>query len=296
MILVTGATGNVGRELLPLLVSRGEDVRVVTRDRARITQAGVEVIEADLKSESLAASRSLEGVDKVFLNPAAINDPSGFIAAAAEQGVQRIVLLSANVIDDDLEWTAQTGFIARRHKMLEGLIEESGLEWTHIRSNMLMSNAYFEILPFLKTGDTVSQAYGEAQSAPVDERDVAAAVATVLLDDSHVGRVYALTGPASITERDKVRLIGEAIGRPTQFVELTHEQAAERMRATFPMEHSNGKGDDHIETVLRYLQAAVGKPADLSPDVQTLLGREPHNYAEWAYARRAILSEVENPA
>ena len=287
MILVTGATGNVGSELVPILLEAGEGVRAITRDamKARFSEQ-VEVVSLDLKNSDESVDHIFDGVGAVFLNPASIKDPSSFIESARQAGVRRIVLLSAMVIDDNLPWEEQTGFIARRHKHLEGLIEASGLEWTHVRSNMLMSNAFFEIGPHLRKGNVVTQPYGDAHSAPVDERDVAAVAAKALLEDGHHGMCYELTGPSSVTERDKVRLIAEATGRPISFKEITHQEAAVLMLASFPVQHSNGLAEEHIETVLNYAAAAVDVPAAISPTVENLLERPPYSYNEWAHSRR----------
>jgi uncharacterized protein YbjT (DUF2867 family) len=286
MFLITGATGNVGRHLVTLLLEAGAQVRAVTRDPEHAgLPADVELVGLDLKSDPAAGAGILQGVHAVFLNPAAVRDPQQFLNAAQDAGVRRVVLLSAMPVRDDLPLEQQPGFIARRHKMIEMEIEASGMEWTHVRSNMLMSNAFFEIAPQIVKGNTVRQAYGLSNSAPVDERDIAAVAAQALLSDAHVGKCYEVTGPESLTERDKVSIIADAIGRDLEFEELTRDQAREVLLATFPVQHSNGAALEHVETVLTYSADSVGVPARVTDTVPRLLGRKAHSYREWAASR-----------
>ncbi|NWL10390.1 hypothetical protein DM793_03610 [Paenarthrobacter nitroguajacolicus] len=286
MILVTGATGNVGRELVNILVAQDVPVRALTRDVGSSNlPEEVEVVVADLKEDPTSVRKVLEGVHSIFLNPAAVRDPSELLAHAKDLGVEHIVLLSAMPVRDDLPIEKQPGFIARRHKMLELQIEASGLRWTHVRSNMLMSNAFFEIAPQIRMGNIVRQAYGDANSAPVDERDIAAVVANVLMDPAHRGAVYECTGPESMTEKDKVRVIGQAIGRELEFHELTREEARGILLATFPVQHSNGLAEEHVETVLNYAEQSIGAPARLTDAVERITGKPPRSYADWAASR-----------
>lgn len=283
MFFVTGATGNVGRELVNLLLAADADVRALTRNpNASGLPAGVDVVGGDLKQNPRALDGALDCVTTVFLNPAAIQEPSDFLEHARDRGVKKIVLLSALPVRDDLPIEDQPGFIARRHKSIEQSIESSDMDWVHVRSNMLMSNAFFELAPQIRAGDIYRGAYPESTSAPVDEHDVAAVVARTMLDDSHSASTYKLTGPQSLTHREKISIIGDALGRAIAFEEMTREEAQSMLLAAFPVQHSNGLADDHIDTVFNYMEESIGKPAFVADTVERVTGRPAGTYAQWA--------------
>lgn len=283
MYLITGATGNVGREIVRIFGAVNIEARALARQsiNSELPKC-IDVVAADLKNNPECLSQLFEGITAAFLNPAAIQEPEPFLEQAKKRGVKKIVLLSAIPVRDDLPLEQQPGFIARRHKGIEQTIEKSGMDWVHVRSNMLMSNAFFEVAPQIRRSDIYRGAYADAMEVPVDERDVAAVVARVLLEDKHAGSVYNLTGPEAISHRQKIALIAIAIKRQLAFEELTHAEAKSWIAASFPMQHSNGLGDEHIETVLRYMAESVGKPPLITDTVECICGRKATSYARWA--------------
>ncbi|MGA5702391.1 NAD(P)H-binding protein [Peterkaempfera bronchialis] len=274
MILVTGATGNVGRQVVSLLLDEGAPVRALTRTPAAAElPAAAEVVGGDLARPQDRAS-ALAGISSLFLNPAAIGSAAvPFLAVAREQGVRRVVLLSSASVEDGV--AEQHGPIAVLHKRIEDAVEASGLEWTFIRPGEFAANALVQYGPQIRATGVVRGAYGEAAMAPIHERDIAAVAVRALLSDGHLGARYRLTGPESLTQYDKVRLIGEAIGREVRFQEAPPEEALKALVA-------RGVPADSAEVLLGYQAAAVGREAPVSPAVLEITGRPGLTFAAWA--------------
>ena len=267
MIFVTGATGNVGRHVVDLLLAEGAEVRALTRDPAGASlPGGVQVVGDD----------RLAGIRAVFLNPAAVGDrTAALLASARAQGVSRAVLLSSASVRDDV--AVQPDPIGERHKVIEDAVEASGLEWTFLRPGEFASNALFQLAPQIRaSGDGIVRGpYGRSHMAPIHERDIAAVAVRALLDDGLTGARPALTGPESLTFTDKIRLIGEAIGRPLRFEELTPEQGRAAMTQA-------GIPAPVADVLLRYQAEGVDRPAPISPAVREITGRPGLTFAQWA--------------
>ncbi|MER6942409.1 SDR family oxidoreductase [Nonomuraea sp. NPDC000554] len=267
MILVTGATGNVGRHVVNLLLQAGEQVRATSRnpERAGLPE-GVEVIRADMSlPEDLHAA--LQGADRAFLLPAA-GQVRGFLDVAVKAGLGHVVLLSALAVT-----MKQAGVLGSAHAEYEQAVTESGLPWTFLRPGAFMAND-LRWAPGIKNGGVVRAPFGEAATAPIDERDIAAVAARTLLDDGHAGKTYALTGPESLTTAERVRILGEVLGRDLRFEELSPEQAREQLIAQTPAVV--------VDSMLTLFGSFVGKTAEVSPAVRELTGGAPHTYADWA--------------
>jgi uncharacterized protein YbjT (DUF2867 family) len=266
MILVTGATGNVGRQVVRRLAAAGEPVRALTRhpDKAALP-SGVEVAQGDLtEPESLAAA--LDGVDRMYLFPVtdAVHD---VLDLARSAGVRRIVVLSSSAADSD-------GGIGRRHLLVERAVEATDMAWTHLRPGAFAANALWQCGPSIRAQGVVRLPYGDAAVAPIHEADIAAVATAALLQDGHAGRRYKLSGPESLTHREQVAVLGKAIGRDLEFVELTPEQAREQMIRFIP--------EQVVDSLLALWADAVGKPAPVLPTVEQITGRRPRTFAQWA--------------
>jgi uncharacterized protein YbjT (DUF2867 family) len=223
-ILVTGATGNVGGQVVSQLAGAGAAVRAFVRDPDHAGRpAGVEAVRGDLsKPETLEAA--LEGVGSVFLVwPFFSAEGAPAVVDAIARHARRVVYLSSEGVRDDAE--EQTDPINGFHADLERLIELSGLEWTFLRSAGLAANALGWAEEIRPGGDVVREPHGAAARTPVHERDVAAVGVRALTEDGHDGRKYVLTGPELLTKAEQVRAIGEAIGRPLRFEEIPMEEA-----------------------------------------------------------------------
>ncbi|MER6512939.1 SDR family oxidoreductase [Nonomuraea sp. NPDC001636] len=275
MILVTGATGNVGRHLVDLLLGAGEQVRAISRNPERAgLPDGVEVVKADMsQAEDLRAA--LRGADRAFLLPAA-GQVDGFLREAARAGLGHVVLLSALAVT-----MKQAGVLGSAHAEYERAVAGSGLPWTFLRPGAFMAND-LRWAPGVRNGGVVRAPFAEAATAPIDERDIAAVAARTLLDDGHAGKAYELSGPASLTTADRVRILGEVLGRDLRLEELSPEQAREQMIAHTPA--------PVVDSVLTLFASFVGRAADVSPAVRELTGDAPHPYADWAARNAAAFS------
>ncbi|GAA3559448.1 NAD(P)H-binding protein [Microlunatus spumicola] len=280
MILVTGATGNVGRQVVAQLVAAGEPVRALSRHPERAGWPdGVERVAGDLTQELPAGL--FAGVDALYLFP----EPSRVdevVADAAAAGVRHAVVLSsmaAGASDEGLE------VLQRRHLDVERAVEASPLTWTHVRPGMFMTNT-LGWAESVRTADVVRDPYPDATAAPVHEADIAAvAVAALLEPDRHAGRAYALTGPEALSQRDRVRVLAEVLGRPVRFEERSREQARAALLTNPWM------NERLADSLLDMLAASSGvREGAVLPGVRDVLGRAPLDFATWVDEHRAAFT------
>ncbi|MEU6083900.1 NmrA family NAD(P)-binding protein [Streptomyces sp. NPDC047108] len=265
MILVTGATGNVGRNIVGRLLDAGEKVRAVTREPATSGMAAdVEVMPGDLtRPESL--TDVLKGVDRVFLFPV-FGALDGFLDVARTAGVEHVALLSSSAVE-----FPEPGFIGEAHLGCEASVVRSGIPHTFVRAGLFMRND-LGWAGQIANGGVVRAAYGTAAAAPVDERDIAAVAARSLLAPQ-AGSVHTLTGPESLTQIDRVRIIAETLGRPVQFEELSRDEALKHLVGQMPEEAAS--------FLLDQLASWQGTTAEVLPTVEQVTGRPAHTYREW---------------
>jgi (4-alkanoyl-5-oxo-2,5-dihydrofuran-3-yl)methyl phosphate reductase len=227
MILVTGATGTVGRALLDELATTGEPVRAMTRRPATADLPGsVEVVGGDL-DDPASLEDALRDVDRVFAvstGPAGPVQDRDLAVAAAKAGASRIVKLSTLSVDDD----RIDDPITRWHRAGEDAVRDSGVAWTFLRPTGFMSNA-LHWAGTIASHDTVYQPYGDGRVALIDPRDIAAVAATVLTRPGHDGRAYPLCGPEALGPADEVAILSEVLGRPLRYVEVSPEDAHRTM-------------------------------------------------------------------
>jgi uncharacterized protein YbjT (DUF2867 family) len=227
MILVTGATGTVGRALLDELATTGEPVRAMTRRPATADLPGsVEVVGGDL-DDPASLEDALRDVDRVFAvstGPAGPVQDRDLAVAAAKAGASRIVKLSTLSVDDD----RIDDPITRWHRAGEDAVRDSGVPWTFLRPTGFMSNA-LHWAGTIASHDTVYHPYGDGRVALIDPRDIAAVAATVLTRPGHDGRAYPLCGPEALGPADEVAILSEVLGRPLRYVEVSPEDAHRTM-------------------------------------------------------------------
>ncbi|MEU0915514.1 NAD(P)H-binding protein [Streptomyces althioticus] len=268
-VLVTGATGAVGRHVVDGLVAAGARVRALTRDPAAAgLPPGVEVFQGDLEQpQTLTAA--LEGAEKLYLFPVP-GTAREVVALAKEAGVRRIVVLSSSSVLD----TSGTNHSGEHHRAVERAVEESGIEHTFVRPDEFATNVLWKWGHSIRTEDLVRAPYGNAPRVLIHEADVAAVAVTALLEDGHAGQAYVLTGPEAVTQADQVRAIAEAVGRPVVFEEITPDQAREQMGHVMP--------PPVVEMVLGYLADAVDHPPVPVDTVEKVTGRPARTFARWA--------------
>ncbi|MGH3786823.1 MAG: NAD(P)H-binding protein [Pseudonocardiaceae bacterium] len=274
LILVTGATGTVGSSLVRQLVSAGHRVRALTRNpgseaAARLPKH-VEIVQGDFSTpETLVPA--LCGVERMHLvaidGYGPLTTGPQILELAKRAGVRRITHLGhhdpSRADDDPLE---------ADHRAVQKAIENSGLEWTHVFPGEFMANTW-EWAESIKTEGVVRAPFGGWNSAMVHEADVAAVIMAALLEDNHVGKTYWPTGPEPVKRRDAVRMIGEAIGRKIQFIELTPAQAREHWKDSYP--------EQVIEWFLEMGQYLDGN-APVLPDLEQVTGKRGRTFAQWA--------------
>ncbi|GAA4997578.1 NAD(P)H-binding protein [Actinopolymorpha pittospori] len=272
MLLVTGATGTVGRPLVDALIDAGVKVRAVSRNPlAAAMPAGVDVAEGDpSRPHSIAAA--LHGVTTVFLNPAALGGSAGeLLALARERGVRRVVLLSALAVEAQAQ---PPNLIATHHRAVEDALLASDLDWVILRPGMFAANTLLQWAAQIRAGNIVRGPFASSTDAPIHESDLAAVAARALLDDERSGQRILLTGPQSLTREQMVATIGQVIGRPLRYQEIPAEAAKRNMVA-------HGMPEQMVDTMLSLWAAGAGHPAAVETGVQSVLGRRPRSYAEW---------------
>ena len=275
MIVVTGATGNVGRNLVAGLTAGGLAVRALTRDPAAArVPPGVEAVRFDwTMPETFAAA--VADATAVFVNAAAVGGSAGeFLTAAKNGGARRAVMLSSFAVRDG----DQTYSIGTQHKNLEDLVKASGLDWTFLRCGGFATNT-LGWAPMIRAEGVVRAPYGKAATALLAKRDIAAAAARVLAEEGHAGTTYILTGQESLTQIEQADAIGAAIGRPLRFEELPAEMFRQAAVQHLPAAA--------VDDLLRYYAEFVGRTAEMAPDLVTLTGRPATTFAEWAVQHAA---------
>lgn len=261
MILVTGATGNMGRHLVRALHQEGAAVRAVSRNGAtarELLPAGVEIAEGDLRDPAFLGE-VCRGADGVFTLLEA-GDPRDVVKAAGD--ARRIVLVTSLLAE-----TLPHGFVGQLSLGAEQAVRDSGAAWTVLRPWEFTTNT-LAWADEVRAGGVVRKPAAGQPSPVVDPADVAGVAARALLDDGHDGRTYALTGPAELTPYDKVAILGAALGRELSFEENGTPEQLAAIRDT-PDQVSEGFG-----------VCFMTSPGVL-PTVADVLGDPPRDYARW---------------
>ncbi|MGW0764124.1 NAD(P)H-binding protein [Streptomyces sp. NPDC002676] len=273
MIVVTGATGNIGQTLVPLLAEAGEDVVAVSR-RPQPTEglpAGVRHAQADV-GNAAGMRPVLDGADAFFiLLGGELNGhgerPDALLDAAVDAGVKRVVLLSSQINSTRPEAPSHT-----RLRAFEDAVRASGADFTILRPGGFASNAFAWAEP-VRTQRTVFAPFGDVALPVVDPADIAAVAAAALREGGHAGRTYELTGPAAISPREQAAVISQALGEDVTFVELSRAQAHAHMAQFMP--------EEVIDGTLDILGVPLPAEQVVSRDVENVLGRPARPFGEW---------------
>jgi (4-alkanoyl-5-oxo-2,5-dihydrofuran-3-yl)methyl phosphate reductase len=276
-ILVTGSTGKIGSRLVRELLSRGQEVRALTRSGDRSSfDSRVEIAVGDFNDKK-SILRALEGVSRMYLLSAGPDlevHETNAIEAAQAAGIELIVKQSVARAQNK-----STG-ILRRHRAGEERIERSGLAYVFLRPDSFTTNALFWA-ETIKTQSTGYGALGDAAIPVIDPDDIAAVAAAVLTIPGHAGRTYELTGPESLTSEQQVATLASLLGRPLKYVNVPDSVARDSMLRT-------GMQSRQVEALLGLTQTlrAAGR-MEPTEDVQAVLGREPRSFRQWAEANLA---------
>lgn len=271
MILITGATGNIGRELIPLLLESGQAIRVLVRDERKVAHldACVERAVGDLdKPETLLPA--VRGAERVFLVTYETRQDLHLLEAAKRAGVRHIVKLST------LEATDHKIQVGKWHYEREDLIRASGLDWTFLRPGMFMSNTIEWWAESIKGQGSVFFPGGKkGKVAPIDPRDVARVTAATLTGSGHNGQAYELTGPELFTIGEMVQVIARVLGKPIQYMDIPPIAAK-----LFMLKAGMDKAlVNALMEMLRTLRRNEG--AIITDTVERVTGRPPRTFEAW---------------
>lgn len=270
MILVTGASGNVGAEVVAALVDRGEPVRALLRDPAAATLPdAVEAVAGDLDHPG-TVEPALDGVDGVFLLGGFPTLPD-LLERMVRAGVEQVALLTSRCVVGGKPDNA----ITRMWLDAEAAVQAGGVAWTFLRPSGFHSNA-LRWLPQLQAGDIVRTPWPDVGIASIDPADIAAVAATVLVERGHRGEALALSGPEPLTPGDQVATLAQVLGRPLRYEPLSDREARAAMAADTP--------PAFVDALFRFFSDGEYDDSVVVDTVATVTGRPPATFARWATA------------
>jgi uncharacterized protein YbjT (DUF2867 family) len=292
MLLVTGATGNVGRALLAELANKPVAVRAFVRDRAKldVSAPNIEVVQGDFGDEE-SLKRAFEGVEAAFLaaafSPRMAEVHLRCVKAAQAAGVSRVVQLSGVGANRNfccsrvLNWLGQ----------IEAATTEAGIQVTHLRPTFFMQNL-FQFAPSIAQQGVIAGPFRSCKWTFVDARDVGAVGAAALLNPEHAGQAYVVTGSEALTYQEVAERLTEALGRPVRYTDITANEARGRLQAA-------GHSPVMVEATLELWDACASKLINVAPTtvVRDLTGREPRTFDQFVREHKHLfLGQAERHA
>lgn len=268
MILVLGATGNVGSELVSQLLQGGESVRALVREDNADLPAAAEAVKGDL-NEIDTIDPALAGAQAMFMLSGYPDRPE-LLGRAQDAGLEHIVLLSAGSAENGNPENA----VARYHMDSEADVRASGLGWTVLRPNSFFSNA-LRWRSQLEEGNLVRLPFADVAVAANDPFDIAAVAAEALIHPkAHDEKIYRLSGPAPLLPGEQVEILGSALGRPLQFEPQDDESARAEMSDSMPAEY--------VEAFFALFRGGELDESKVRTTIRDVTGREPRTFDEWA--------------
>lgn len=274
-VLVTGPTGNIGPHAISQLLRSGVDVRALALEddeAAADLPEGVEVVRGDL-SDPATVEPCMDGVDAVLLMWPFFTLPVDTAPAVLDtirKHARRIVFVSSIGVHLGLEARDNNC-----HAYLEGLIQETDLDWTFLRTTGFAANVRGWAHQIRSQG-VVRFPYGAAARSPIHEADLAAVAVRALTSDGHSHAIYVVTGPQALSQVEQMHIIGEAIGRSLRWEELPPETARQQLV-------SNGWPPAYADGALNYFGMLVAEPELVTSTVQEVTGTPAHTFRDWAY-------------
>lgn len=273
MILITGASGNAGVEVLRQTLKTGAKLRAAFQspDKASAAPSGVEVAIMDYKKPETIRP-ALGGVERLFLvAPVVPNIPdleNNVVTEARKAGVRHIVKFSA--------MGGRDAIFPRLHSESEDRIKASGIPYTFLRPNGFMQNLIIYNLGTINSQNAFYGSQGNSAVSYVDLRDVGALAARVLTEPGHEGQAYEITGPTALTNKQMANILSDDIGRTINYIDLPPDQLAQGMRAA-------GIPDFNIKGILD-LNAlyAAGKAQRISEDFEKVMKRKPTSFEQFS--------------
>jgi uncharacterized protein YbjT (DUF2867 family) len=283
MILVTGATGANGSEVVRRLSARGIPVRALVRNMAKASRLsslpGVEIAAGDMaRAETLA--QPLQGIDKAMLisssDPAMLDVQSNFINAAKKAGVAYIVKLSGIIPDSNSPFR-----FARMHAEIERRLESSGLAFTNLRAGEFM-HSYFRQVPSIISSGAMYLPMEDAKIASIDIGDIAETAIAALTNPGHEGKNYPITGPEALSMAEVAQKLTVAAGKPIRYVNISPDDAKKAQLAA-------GMPPYLVEALAElFAERRKGKESHVSPIIKTVFGFQPTGFDDFAKRNAAI--------
>ncbi len=273
MILITGASGNVGREVLKQIAATRTSVRAAfqSASKAATAPSGVEIVTMDY-NQPLTLQAALKGVERVFLvgppTPNLTELERKAMDEIKQSGVQQVVKLSA--------MGGREATFPRQHAESEDYIKSSGLAYTFLRPNGFMQNFVTYNSSTINTQSAFYGVQGDGKVSHIDIRDIAAVVVKALTEDGHEGKAYTLTGSEALSNARVAEILSEDTGREIRYVDLPVEQFKQALLAAGVLEWSAGA---LIDLQLLYRR---GGASTVTRDVEDLLGRKPISFEQFS--------------
>lgn len=271
-ILVTGATGNVGGELIKLLSQRGVAYRAMVRGEGRVALPGAQPVAGDF-DDAASLARALEGVERAFLVTPSTAEAEArqlaFVDAARRAGVRHVVKLS--------QWAADAASpvrFLRYHAAVEAALRASGMAYTFLRPNLFMQGL-LGFREMIAARGAVFAPAGDAKISAIDVRDIAAVAAAALTEAGHAGQIYALTGPAALTHGEMAATLSEVLGKRIAFVDVPDAAMRDALGA---MHMAAWQADGLIEDYAHYRR---GEASAVATGVRDVTGRAPRSFVEF---------------
>ena len=273
MILVMGASGNIGTELVKELTTRGVAFQAGYRTAEQVAEAarnGIQAVRLDY-AQTDTLETALRGIEKIFL----VTSPSPQLAAletnvvttAKQMDVRHIVKLSV--------WRAEDGFIfARPHYEVENLIRSTDLAYTFLRPNGFMQNMLGNAAS-IKTQGAFYMPEGEARVSEIDVRDIARVAAIALTQPGHEQQTYTLSGPEALTSDEKAQRLSEVLGKPVSCVSIPEEQWKAALLGY-------GVSEWQVNALIDLIHVyQTGAAQEVTPWVETVTGHPPVSYRQF---------------
>ncbi len=273
MILITGASGNVGREVLKQIAATGEQVRAAFQSvgKASIAPSGVDIVTMDYNQPE-TLQKALKGVERVFL----VGPPTPNLPALERKAVDEIKRSEARYVVKLSAMGGRGAIFPRQHADSEDYIKSSGLTYTFLRPNGFMQNFINYNAATINTQNAFYGSQGDGQVSHIDIRDIAAVAVKTLTGNGHEGKAYTLTGPEALSNARVAEILSEDTGREINYVDLPTERFKEALIGAGLPEWSA----DALVDLQQFYRA--GKASEVTGEVEQLLGRRPISFEQFS--------------